>query len=447
MALEVEATLKEGADGRTAEGETKKKEENAQAVAEKVESSGGTEAERKTVFHLVLKFPSVDPLTREMNHRFKTDLTEYLMYSEVIQELNKFKTAHVPEEPEISIPRLLFGKYTDKASVLVMDNIKVLGYDSSDKRKGLDREHLKMALDQLARLHALSYAHIKSTSDSKKKYEWLRCTQEYMKRFALMVGAMMECSVRYLKTREDVGDVAKRYEANMSSLLQQAIASLASTEHTIQCLVHGDFWNNNFMFRYKDSDSTQAASSRAVDGIKVIDWGNCSIGTPFYDLQYVIYTSTTEEVRRNHLEEVLQEYHNTFTTLSAQVGVPCTEWTYEKFKVEWDKTSAAGFLLGCALTLGTLSTKNNFNKKPEPSVLDKSYMMPLKFVADGLKTGMAKMMVPLLMSSSGQSLTKPFLKKMLQPISEELLSGENEIMNKRLLDLVHEADKKGLFNN
>jgi hypothetical protein len=38
-----------------------------------------------------------------------------------------------------------------------MENLKISGYTMVDKKKGLDIEHVKMLLDQLSRLHAVSY--------------------------------------------------------------------------------------------------------------------------------------------------------------------------------------------------------------------------------------------------------------------------------------------------
>ncbi len=43
-----------------------------------------------------------------------------------------------------------------------MENLKKKGYKMVDKRLGLDLEHIRMLLDQLARLHAASYHFIQT---------------------------------------------------------------------------------------------------------------------------------------------------------------------------------------------------------------------------------------------------------------------------------------------
>lgn len=445
--MDIDATVKQG--GRTVaaaiqeegiDGESVRKEDNVPEVS--VKEEGYTPGiESKTVFALVAKFLSVDVMNREMNRKMKSDIKEYLCYSEIIRELNELQTAHAPDEPKISIPKLLFGKCTDKDFILVMENIKVKGYETYDKCKGLDFEHLQAGIDQLARLHALSYAYTQS-NDLRKKHTCFPSTTDYVKRFKLILLIMTSYCIKFLKSRDDLQDIAKRFEESLEGLVDQISPSLAY-EHEIDCLNHGDFWNSNLLYKYKESglDGTK----RVIEAVMMIDWGNVSIGTPLFDLQYLLHTSTTGEVRRTHLEEILQQYHNSFTTLATKMGVPATNWTYEQFKKEWDRTYVVGFFLGIALTLGTLSTQNPINKPSEPSVLDKSYMMPVKMAVDGIKSGMAKLMVPVMLQHSGKGVIKVVFNQMLKPVFGELLSGKNEVMTRRLLDLVHEADEKGLF--
>lgn len=38
------------------------------------------------------------------------------------------------------------------------------------------------------------------------------------------------------------------------------------------------------------------------------------------------------------------------------------------------------------------------------------------------------------------------MRKRLHPIGKELVEGKNEVMNQRLLDLLHEADDKGILD-
>ncbi|XP_069936207.1 uncharacterized protein [Cherax quadricarinatus] len=442
------------------------------------------------VHHLAAKFYSLDLMNREMNKRMNTGQKEYLVYTKIIKELNEFQADRASEEPRITIPQLIYGRCTGNENVLLMENLKIHGYNTFDKRKGLDFEHLKVTIEHIARVHALSHAFYRE-NDFRNKYPCFRPTLEYLKTFKPLASAMLNITIAFFRTLSDKRDVTQRLEACKQRLLDKYSAILLDGED-IMCLNHGDYWINNIMYKHKSpvaqashEDSQTLASHKAtqlshedsqeghnisqtshntsqtlasqqvsqaheshqeIETLKIIDWGTSSWGNPMFDLQYLLYTSTTRAVRNAHLDHLLHLYHSTFTKLAAKLGSPAASWSYIQFKLEWERTSVIGFLSGCALTLGTLSTSNPVNKVPQPSYLDKPFLLPVKVIADGLKLGMAKLLFPLLEKPIGESISKNMLRHTFQPILQELLSGQNEIMNKRLTDLICEADEKGIFS-
>ena len=58
----------------------------------------------------------------------------------------------------------------------------------------------------------------------------------------------------------------------------------------------------------------------------------------------------------------------------------------------------------------------------------------------------AKLCIPLVMKSAAQPLCRVLLKNLIAPIGRELCEGGNEVMNKRLLDLIDEAEDQGLLD-
>ena len=60
-------------------------------------------------------------------------------------------------------PYTEFNEEMAEGSILVMQNLKTLGFhDSFDKLSGLDITHAKLALSELAKFHALGYAHLQT---------------------------------------------------------------------------------------------------------------------------------------------------------------------------------------------------------------------------------------------------------------------------------------------
>lgn len=362
------------------------------------------------------------------------------MYTELIPAMNNLLNEKAPEEAKITYPELIYGKCNGKDFVLVMENLLYVGCEMNDKRKGLDGEHLKAAIDQLARVHALSYVFRQTTDVS--KFSCFPSITDHISMFTMMMGVMVDNCVRFLTSSEETQELGNKLKSCQSMLLESLSASMADS-FPIKCLVHGDFWNNNFMFKYADTSNEQ----KIIEEVKLIDWGNSSWGPPIIDLQYLVYTSTTRTTRKDHLDEVLSHYHETFLRLTTRLGHPPANWSLEQLRTEWHKVYPYGFLVGCTLAQGTLSTTNPVNKKTEPSVLDKPMLLPIKFIVDGMTMGAVKLLSPLLLSGAGNKFIENYMRKIMKPILEELKSGKNEAMNTRVLDLVYEADEKGLFNN
>ncbi|XP_069936203.1 uncharacterized protein [Cherax quadricarinatus] len=417
------------------------------------------------VHHLAAKFYSLDLMNREMNKMMNTGQKEYLVYTKIIKELNEFQADRASEEPRITIPQLIYGRYTGNENVLLMENLKIHGYNTFDKRKGLDFEHLKVSIEHIARVHALSHAFYRE-NDFRNKYPCFRPTLEHLKFFKPVGVAMLDIAIAYFRTLSDKRDVTQRLEACKQSLLDKYSAIVLDREG-IMCLNHGDYWINNIMYSYKspvaqasheDSQATHKDSQEGhsasqtheshqeIEALKIIDWGTSSWGNPIFDLQYLLYTSTTRAIRSAHLDRLLHLYHSTFTKLAAKLGSPAASWSYEQFELEWERTSIAGFLFGCTLSLGTLSTSIHVNEASQPSCLDKPFLLPIKVVVNGIKIGMAKLLFPLLEKPIGERLTKNTLYHTYKPIIGELCSGQNEVMNKRLIDIICEADEKGIFS-
>lgn len=414
---------------------------NSQVVffsAETTEKDQANATEVKKTYHLVAKLLHQDVQIQQLHKKFKTPMKEYLIYTELINNLNKILSEKAPEEPRISLPELIYGKCTSKDFILVMENIQYAGYEMNDKRKGLNGEQLKAAVDKIARIHAVSYVFHQTADIS--RYSCFPQTQEYMNTFAFLVEVMVDSCIAFLKSSKETEEIGKKIEVCRPSLFERSSTAM-SAKYPVKCLVHGDYWNNNFMFKYTDTPDGQ----KVVEEVKVIDWGNCSWGTPMFDLQYLVHTSTNRSVRKDHLDEVLRHYHSTFIMLTTQLGSPLPSWGLEELKAEWEATYPFGFLFGCILTLSTLSTTNPANKQPEPSVLDKPLLLPIKVLADGIKVGLAKAFLPLFTSPAGKKIIVGFMKKTLKPLSEEFKSGKNEAMNTRFLDLIYEADENGLF--
>ncbi|XP_050730456.1 uncharacterized protein LOC127005562 isoform X2 [Eriocheir sinensis] len=389
-------------------------------------------------YHLVVKFLTKDPMTKEVIKRCGYHIKELKMYSEVVKELNDFQAEHANDKYRLFLPEFIYGKCTEKEYVLVMENVKVLGYETNPKEEGLDFEHAMVAVDHVARLHAVSYSYDK-THNFLEKFPCFQFSTAISTFFKPVVWASLANLITFLKSKKTYEDMVHKLEAGRTTLPSKFAALWDDqSRHRFLSLTHGDFWNSNLMYHHNSSSSS---GSNDIESLKLIDWQIAQWNNPVFDLHYLLNTSTSFAMRRDHAEEILRHYHTIFTTATATMGTPVPNWNYEQFKAEFERTSLVGFLMGMCLIQGTLSKAGeNINRGGSACCPSSCWL------TDTVKTGFAKMVVSLAFKPSSSYIMRASIGKVLSPIGRELVEGSNEVLNSRLLDLLMEADEKGVLD-
>ena len=124
--------------------------------------------------------------------------------------------------------------------------------------------------------------------------------------------------------------------------VQENLAEVAKLETLesagkMACILHGDYWNNNFMFRC-DADGHPNA-------LRMVDFQLSRIGHPLNDLLYFLYSSTLPELREKHMIGLLRLY---FDTLKADLELLCNplDYSWNEFIRDYKKRSRSWFLMG-----------------------------------------------------------------------------------------------------
>lgn len=84
---------------------------------------------------------------------------------------------------------------------------------------------------------------------------------------------------------------------------------------TYKVLNHGDFWTNNFLFKYDADDKTP------ID-VCFVDYQMSFYTSPGHDLNYFLNTSPNNVVRKTQREHIIQLYHRTFAAELRQLQSP-----------------------------------------------------------------------------------------------------------------------------
>ncbi|KAE8749406.1 EcKinase 10 [Frankliniella occidentalis] len=220
----------------------------------------------------------------------------------------------VPEAERIRCFPRLFGArngggkdpdVVDDDAILVLEDLCAAGYRSGDRNTGMDLDHCRLALRELAHLHALGIV---------------------MRRLRPEVfsgRAFQATCAHFMHDRMDVyKEETSNFENNSVELvlqevpevltlldedaLRKGVATLSSRDTSTRkepfyTVVHNDFWVNNMMFAYDD------ASGRP-DRLKMVDFQLTEIGSPVRDLLFFIYSSADSDALAR-ADDLVREYH------------------------------------------------------------------------------------------------------------------------------------------
>ncbi len=147
-----------------------------------------------------------------------------------------------------------------KRSILAMENLQYQGYkDAPNKKKGLTLAHAMLALEEVARFHALGYNYIKSYPGGIE--EGLEQNRTFTTDYIIAESKPGPLNVRdaspiwirsILKFVEDSGqDLSgifwKSHEKN--NVAQKFKTAFSPNHKGFNVLCHGDLWFNNMLFR------------------------------------------------------------------------------------------------------------------------------------------------------------------------------------------------------
>lgn len=93
----------------------------------------------------------------------------------------------------------------------------------------------------------------------------------------------------------------------------------------LTCLLHGDSWSNNVLFRYAADDS----SHKPTD-MRLIDWQIARIGHSCFDLGYFLFSSTSSDFRREHLDRLWQDYFAVLKSALSKLGIDLETEGYDQ---------------------------------------------------------------------------------------------------------------------
>ncbi len=127
------------------------------------------------------------------------------------------------------------------------------------------------------------------------------------------------------------------FESRMSSpetLHRESSGDALPSSNKFRSVIHGDLWHNNLFFLQKSSSSSSGQQSVATPleelsrpapdpppPFLMADWQMCHVGSATNDLCFLLFSSTTPGFRREHWDDAMALYFDSFVGALRGLGV------------------------------------------------------------------------------------------------------------------------------
>uniref|UniRef100_A0AAG5DH80 CHK kinase-like domain-containing protein n=1 Tax=Anopheles atroparvus TaxID=41427 RepID=A0AAG5DH80_ANOAO len=244
---------------------------------------------------------------------------ECLFYREILHGFYEFQAEKgVPEEsgegfyatPRCYLAHCDAGKPEPEALIMLEYNEAYEKWDW-DKLEPINVEHTRLLMQQLGRLHALSFAMKEQRPEAFEQYKQMT---DGLATADGLVTLMKESFDRALITMKT------RFESEHEKILAVKDAVFESLKGCCDparsepyCVVtHGDCWINNLIYSHNQNN--------VATGVILTDWQSSRYASPILDLCYFFFISAGEQFRRENMDSMLHHYHGALADFLAKLG-------------------------------------------------------------------------------------------------------------------------------
>lgn len=187
---------------------------------------------------------------------FRKEVNAYMLVFPEFEKLQQEKK--VPQNEIFNAFPMFYGarlnctgdmnEIADEKAILLLENLKVSGYKTGNRRYGLDYKHMKLGVSHLGKFHALSIALKLLKPEIFKKTVIKTCE-------AFKVASMVDetglpkwiaSTMGYVKEIPECEQHLDRIE----NALIQFVKNPIQPREPFSAFIHNDFWVNNMMFKY-----------------------------------------------------------------------------------------------------------------------------------------------------------------------------------------------------
>lgn len=297
--------------------------------------------DKKRTLNVVVKLP---PKSAYLLDLFDSPLTfkkELEFYSTIAPEFLKLQNeSGIPQEAlSVIVPQFLGGRLGlrdpqrfDEQAAIVLENLKNHNYMTQDRIAGLDKVHMDFAISHLAKLHAITIGLKLKKPEFFNKIVLPQCLSNTVNEVAEKgsIDMIQKAHNDYKNLRE-----AEAYLDRIEKTIEYGNTHEVTPEEPWATLVHNDFWVNNMLFKYDESDK--------LINMKIVDFQLIVYDYGVNDLIFFLISSSRKEVLDNHLDDMIDFYYDSFIESLKSLSVDTNAFPKSQFMKQLNQCAPLKF--------------------------------------------------------------------------------------------------------
>lgn len=268
--------------------------------------------EESTVKFFIKTTPTKNKVQKDIAIDFNVFEKEIFVYDYLFEEYKKLGYSND------FAPKCYYSKSKE---TLVMDDLKLEGFELFDRNQFYDVNHCQAALKSLANYHANAIAYEETKSKELGRPFKLNEGNDvfFQEIFWILndvdgagikfINKTIECYVAVTKIMPETQEWREIFKERAGKLnLAEIFWTPLPYRKTCG---HGDLWSNNMMFKYSSGIPVHCC---------LLDFQLVRYHHPAYDAILILYSNTSRSFRKKNMKKLLDYYYDIFEDILAKYG-------------------------------------------------------------------------------------------------------------------------------
>lgn len=281
---------------------SEKKGDSYLSVVRRLKVCGVDANEQPVSINLIIKSIPDNVSRRKLFRSVDFFRNEIHFYEKVLPAFEEFQRTRNPKNPFTEFPRCLLTHCDGENDFVALENINFLGYISPDRQSCITLTDCLLIIKSLGRFHGLSIVfrdqdpeNFEKAANSVEEVYYSENLRSWYTKFLDHAMLVARDAVSKTFPNSKYEELTNKY---LTKNLYSDMITLVTEKSRFSVIGHGDCWSPNFLTKFEGENAV---------AIKIIDFQLARYASFALDFMFFIYSCTSQELRENHFEEILQK--------------------------------------------------------------------------------------------------------------------------------------------